>query len=133
MLHREKTFFAITILMDQVFVQSRRHGYKDVHIKNTAVCRLKTSLVIRSDTYVVVLAISMFEKLERGKGKRTAWQIFDDATDTFVRLSETPAVIGDQDMECIEAFCSHPVRQDYDNVCREQCTFRNVCLEAIPV
>jgi hypothetical protein len=80
-----------------------------------------------------VLAISMFEKLERGKGERTAWQIFDDATDTFVRLSETPAVIGDQDMECIEAFCSHPVRQDYDNVCREQCTFRNVCLEAIPV
>jgi hypothetical protein len=57
--------------------------------------------------HFLVLAISMFEKLERGKGERTAWQIFDDATDTFVRLSETPAVIGDQDMECIEAFCSH--------------------------
>jgi hypothetical protein len=40
----------------------------------------------------------------RGKGNRTAWQaweIFDEATDTFVRLSETPAAIGDQDMECI--------------------------------
>jgi hypothetical protein len=43
----------------------------------------------------------------RGKGKRTAWQvweIFDDATDTFFRLSQTPAVIDDQDMEFIEAF-----------------------------
>jgi hypothetical protein len=42
----------------------------------------------------------------RGKGKRTAWQvweIFDDATDTFFRLSQTPAVIDDQDMEFIEA------------------------------
>jgi hypothetical protein len=33
-----------------------------------------------------------------GKGKKTAWQvceIFDDATDAFARLSETPAAIGD--------------------------------------
>ena len=59
----------------------------------------------------------------RGKSKRTAWAIFDDATDTFVPLSEIPAVIGDQDIECIEAFCSHHVRQDYENVCREQSTF----------
>ena len=40
----------------------------------------------------------------RGKGIRTAWQawkIFDYATDKFVRLSEKPVSIGDQDMECI--------------------------------
>ena len=116
---------------------------------------MKTSLVVSTDTDVVVLAISMFAKLEidklwiafgkgkdlrwipiheisnalgpralglpffhaftgcdtvsafRGKGKRTAWQvceIFDDATDTFVRLSQTPAVIDDKDMDFIEAF-----------------------------
>ena len=62
----------------------------------------------------------------RGKGIPTAWQaweIFDDTTDTFVRLSGTPAAIGDQNIECIEAFCSHYVRQDYDNVCREQSMF----------
>ena len=59
----------------------------------------------------------------RGKGMPTAWGIFDDATDTFVHLSEIPAAIGDQDIECIEAFCSHHVRQDYDNICREQSTF----------
>ena len=33
-----------------------------------------------------------------GQGKQTAWEIFDDATDTFVPLSEIPAVIGDQDI-----------------------------------
>ena len=37
----------------------------------------------------------------RGKNKRTAWEIFDGATDTFVRLRGTPA---DQGMECIKAF-----------------------------
>jgi len=43
----------------------------------------------------------------RGKGKRTAWrawEIFDDETNKFGRLSETPAVIGDPDMKLIEAF-----------------------------
>ena len=59
----------------------------------------------------------------RGKSKRTAWENFDEAIDTFVPLSEIPAAIGDQDIECIEAFYSHHVRQDYDNVCREQSTF----------
>jgi len=48
-----------------------------------------------------------------------AWEIFDDATDTFVRLNETTAAICDQDMERIEAF----VVIIYDNVCREQSTF----------
>ena len=118
-----------------------------IHVKHAAVHGLKTSLAISTDTAVVGLAISMFEKREidklwivfgkgkylkwipireilnalgkraldlpfshaviccntvstcRGKGKRTAWQawkIFDDATDTFIRLSETPAAIGDQ-------------------------------------
>jgi hypothetical protein len=52
-----------------------------------------------------------------------SWEIFHDATDTFVPLSEIPAAIGDQDIECIEVVCSHHVRQDYDNVCREQSTF----------
>jgi hypothetical protein len=124
-----------------------------VHVKHTAIQGLKTSLVVITNTDVVVLAISMFAKLDklwiafgkgkdlrwipiheisnalgpralclpfvhaftscdtvsafRGKGKRTAWQvweIFDDATDTFFRLSQTPAVIDDQDMEFIEAF-----------------------------
>ena len=43
---------------------------------------------------MVVAQVSAFP----GKGKKTAWQvceIFDDATDTFARLSETPAAIGD--------------------------------------
>jgi len=123
---------------------------------------LKTSLVISTDTDVVVLAISMFEKLEidklwivfgkgkylrwvpiheisnalgpralglpifnaftgcdtvsafRGTGKQTvwqAWEIFNDATDTFVHWSETPAGVGDEDIECFEAFCSHQERK----------------------
>jgi hypothetical protein len=40
----------------------------------------------------------------RGKSKRTAWEIFDDATDTFVPLSEIPAAIGDQDKARFEMF-----------------------------
>jgi hypothetical protein len=40
----------------------------------------------------------------RGKSKRTAWGNFDEAIDTFVPLSEIPAAIGDQDIECILAF-----------------------------
>jgi len=35
-----------------------------VHVKHAAVHGLKTSLLISTDTYVVVLSISMFEKLE---------------------------------------------------------------------
>ena len=69
----------------------------------------------------------------RGESKRKAWEIFDDATDTFVPLSEIPSAIGDQDIECIEILCSHHVRQDYDNVCREQSTFWNVFPEARPM
>ena len=51
-----------------------------VHVKHAAVHELKTSLVISTDTYVVVLAISMFEKLEKdrlwiafGKVKDLRW------------------------------------------------------------
>jgi hypothetical protein len=157
-LHREKTFFAITIT--RIFF----------HVKHAAVHELKTSLVISTDTDVVVLAISIFEKLAKdklwiafgngkyrqwipihgvsislgpralglpfvdaftscdtvsdfhSKGKRTAWQaweIFDDATDMYARLSETPALIDDPDME----LCRHHVRQDYNNICSERSTF----------
>ena len=139
-------------------------------MKHAAVHELKTSLVISTDTDVVVLAISIFEKLAKdklwiafgkgkyrqwipihgvsislgpralglpfvdaftscntvsdfhSKGKRTAWQaweIFDDATDMYARLSETPALIDDPDME----LCSHHVRQDYNNICSERSTF----------
>ena len=51
-----------------------------VHVKHAAVHELKTSLVISTDTYVFVLAISMFEKLEKdrfwitlGKVKYLRW------------------------------------------------------------
>jgi hypothetical protein len=57
----------------------------------------------------------------RGKGKRTAWQAwetFDETTDMFICMSKTPAAIGDQDIKCIEAFCSHHVRQGYVNKAR---------------
>jgi len=51
-----------------------------VHVKHAAILKLKTSLVISTDTDVVVLAISMFAKLEIdklwiafGKGKDLRW------------------------------------------------------------
>jgi hypothetical protein len=66
--NREKTFFAITIT--RIFF----------HVRHAAVHELKTSLVISTDTDVVVLAISIFEKLAKdklwiafGKGKYRQW------------------------------------------------------------
>jgi len=80
--HREKTFFAITILIDQVFVlaitKRRIHGYLFMWSMRPFT-NWKNLLVISTDTNVV-LAISMFEKLEKdrlwiafGKVKDLRW------------------------------------------------------------
>jgi len=44
------------------------------------------------------------EKINKQHGRR-------GATDTFVHWSETPAGVGDEDIECFEAFCSHQERK----------------------
>jgi hypothetical protein len=78
-LHRENTFFAITILIYQVFVLAITMRLF-VHLKHAAIKVLKTSLVVSTDTDVVVLAISIFAKLEIdklwiafGEGKDLRW------------------------------------------------------------
>ena len=48
-----------------------------VHVKHAAVHELKTSLLINTDTDVAVLAISMFEKLEKDR----SWIAFGKVKD----------------------------------------------------